>query len=300
MATRSLLVIADDFGIGPEVSRGILELMSLGSVTGTVLIVNSPNAESAAKRWSLAGQPGEMGWHPNLTMDEPVSPAGQVPSLLTHGRKLAPLSKLLLRMATGRVKYQELVRELDAQYQRYCDLVGTGPALINGHKHIHIFPMVSRALTEVLRRWKVRPYVRRVVEPLACLRRIRGARLKRTFLSTLGTAAAKRQARAGFAGNDYLAGITDPAWVHDPEFYARWLAYIPGNVVEMAVHPGHHDETLLGRDCTATDGQIERRVAEQRLLADPEFLRACRRLGFTLRTAQNLDGGSKEVRRHAA
>jgi predicted glycoside hydrolase/deacetylase ChbG (UPF0249 family) len=300
MATRSLLVVADDFGIGPEVSRGILELMNLGSVTGTVLIVNSPHAEVAVTRWQLAGRPGEMGWHPNLTMDDPVAPTGQVTSLLTHGGRLASLGKLLARMASGRVKYSDLVRELDAQYQRYCDLVGAVPTLINGHKHIHIFPMVSRALTDVLRRWNVRPYVRRVVEPLSCLRRIRGARLKRAFLSTLGSTAAKRQAQAGFAGNDYLAGITDPAWVHDPEFYVRWLACIPGDVVELAVHPGHRDETLLGRDCTAVDGQIERRVAEQRLLTDPEFFRACRLLGFSLCSTQMLDGGSKEVRRHAA
>ena len=43
MASRYLVVVADDYGMGPEVSRGIRELMHVGSVTGTVLMVNSPH-----------------------------------------------------------------------------------------------------------------------------------------------------------------------------------------------------------------------------------------------------------------
>ena len=38
-ATRFLIVLADDFGIGPETSRGILELAARRIVTGTVLAV---------------------------------------------------------------------------------------------------------------------------------------------------------------------------------------------------------------------------------------------------------------------
>ena len=215
MGTRSLVVVADDFGIGPEVSRGILELLRLGTVTSTVLIVNSPFACNAVRAWKQSGRPGEMGWHPNLTMDRPVAAPGQVPSLLTRGGQLASLRALVARMVTGRIRYQELVREFDAQFERYCELVGATPELLNGHKHIHVFPIIGRALTEVLRRWKVRPYIRRVVEPLVCLRNIRGARVKRAFLSTLGMAAAARQDRYGFRGNDYLAGVTDPRWVEE-------------------------------------------------------------------------------------
>src|SRR5437588_127944 len=44
---RCLVVVADDFGIGPATSRGILDLAAKGLVTGTVLLVNSPYAEEA-------------------------------------------------------------------------------------------------------------------------------------------------------------------------------------------------------------------------------------------------------------
>jgi predicted glycoside hydrolase/deacetylase ChbG (UPF0249 family) len=298
--SRQLLVVADDYGIGPEVSRGILELMRAGAVTSTVLIVNTPFAEDSVRRWKQTGRVGEMGWHPNLTMDEPIAPRGMVSSLLDRQGELASLGKLLARMATGLVRYGDLVRELDAQYRRFCDLVGHPPTLLNGHKHIHVFPMVSRALTDVLERWRVRPYVRRVVEPWRCLRDIRGARVKRLFLSTLGKAAAKRQDRAGFAGNEFLAGITDPRWIEDPRFYGRWLQSIPGRVVELAVHPGHLDETLVNRDCSRTDGQLERRVNELRLLSQPSFPEACARAGFTPCQASWIGMGEREGLRHSA
>src|SRR5262249_60479832 len=78
---RYLIVAADDFGIGPATSQGILDLAVLGRVTATVLLVNSPYAEPAVRAWRQAGQPVELGWHPCLTLDRPVLPPEIVPSL---------------------------------------------------------------------------------------------------------------------------------------------------------------------------------------------------------------------------
>ena len=72
-ATRFLVVIADDYGIGPETSRGILELAARGVVTGTVLLVNSPFAEDAIRAWRRFGSRLEMG-DPCLTLDRPSAP----------------------------------------------------------------------------------------------------------------------------------------------------------------------------------------------------------------------------------
>jgi hypothetical protein len=52
--------------------------------------------------------------------------------------------------------------------------------------------------------------------------------------------------------------------------------------VELTCHPGHRDKTLIGRDCTATDGHVQRRVSELRLLASPSFAEACETAGFRL------------------
>jgi hypothetical protein len=52
--------------------------------------------------------------------------------------------------------------------------------------------------------------------------------------------------------------------------------------VELSCHPGHADSTLIGRDCKANDGLMQRRVDEWGLMNHPGFSEACRRLGFVL------------------
>ncbi len=131
------------------------------------------------------------------------------------------------------------------------------------------------------------------------MRGVPGARFKRFCLSVLGKWSARKQRKVGLPGNEVLAGVTDPPWVKDPEFFARWLEQVPGEVVELMVHPGHHDHTLLGRDCTPTDGQLQRRVDEWGLLSDPSFGDVVEQAGFRLVTAEQLQQQRKGLA-HAA
>jgi hypothetical protein len=88
--------------------------------------------------------------------------------------------------------------------------------------------------------------------------------------------------------------------VTDPEFFARWLTQVPGRVVELACHPGYRDETLIGRDCGAHDGLLQRRVDELHLLRQPRFLEACRQAGFTRVAPSALVAGDVRGLPHAA
>ena len=110
--------------------------------------------------------------------------------------------------------------------------------------------------------------------------RIPGARVKRMFLSVLGKPLTRLQRSLGFPGSDWLAGITNPRWVQDPRYLARWLSRIPGDVVELGCHPGYLDATLIGRDCGAHDGLLQRRVDELARMRDPAFAEACLASGF--------------------
>jgi predicted glycoside hydrolase/deacetylase ChbG (UPF0249 family) len=288
-ATRFLVVIADDYGIGPETSRGILELAARNLITGTVLIVNSLYAEDAVRAWRQSGCNLEMGWHPCLTLDRPCAPARRVPSLLDRTGQLLPLRRFLARLYLHQICPQQIEIELHAQYDRFLELIGHAPRLVNSHQHISLFPPIGSILRRVLRaRGAPLPYLRRVREPWTMLGRIRGARKKRTLLTLLGRLEARHQAYEGFPGNDWLAGITDPPWVRDPDFFARWLTRIPGRIVELACHPGRRDPTLIGRDCTEQDGMVQRRIEELRLLQQPNFLDACRQAGFMLVSASEL------------
>lgn len=279
---RRLIVVADDYGIGPATSAGILRLCHVGAVTGTVLLVNSPFAVDAVRAWRSAAVNADLGWHPCLTIDRPVAPARNVASLTLRDGCFPGLGRLMTWLMMGRCRPSEIVIEFRAQLQRFRDLTGHWPEVVNSHHHIQIFPIVGSALRWVLREAGIRPYLRRIHEPWATLRHVRGARAKRAFLSSLGGPEATRQAADDLPGNDALAGITNPPWVHDPAFFTRWLANTPGDVVELTCHPGDRDETLFGRDARPGDGNVERRVQELALLSDETFGQAIQRAGFTL------------------
>lgn len=279
MSDRLLLVTADDFGIGPETTRGILDLAERGVVTSTVLLANSPFAEDAVRQWRAGSRSLELGWHPCLTLDSPLLPPDRVPSLIGVDGRFHPLGQFLIRLAFGRIDALEVEAELRAQLERFVELVGRPPVNVNAHHHVHVFPRVGAALARVLAGIATRPFLRRVSEPLRTLFRVPGARLKRAFLWSLG----RRRALA-FSGNDVLIGITDPPRVHDPRFFARWLSEARGQYVELCCHPGYPDRTLTDRD----PDPAQRRSREQELLAAAEFLDAVRAAGFRLVSAAEM------------
>lgn len=279
---RYLVVTADDYGIGPGTSQAILDLGVQGRVTCAVLLVNSPHAEEGVRAWRRAGEPLELGWHPCLTLDQPILPSHLVPTLVAPDGKFWPLGAFLRRLFLGRIRAGEIDAELRAQLGRYHDLLGRSPSVVNAHHHVQIFAPLSTILQDLLARQQPRPYVRRVREAARTLIRVPGALGKRLFLSACGRRAARQLDQAGFPGNDWLAGVTDPPSVADSHFLVHWLEHVPGTVVELTCHPGYPDHTLIGRDCTATDGQVLRRVWEFQLLQAPRFAKACHRVQLTL------------------
>jgi predicted glycoside hydrolase/deacetylase ChbG (UPF0249 family) len=188
--------------------------------------------------------------------------------------------------------------ELEAQLDRFLALVGHPPTLVNSHQHVSLFGPVSTALHAVLTAHPERPFVRRVREPWRMLARIPGARGKRTFLTALGRRDARGQARAGFPGNDWLIGVTNPPCVADADFLIRWVTKVPGTVVELTCHPGYRDPTLVGRDCP--EEALQRRTCEMNLLRQPGFREAWQRAGFTLVSPSELARLHPRGQRHAA
>jgi chitin disaccharide deacetylase len=269
---RQLFVVADDFGLGPETSRAILELGTEQLLSGTTLLVTSEHARAAVQAWNSADKPLSLGWHPCLTMDRPLS--ADVPSLVDAEGRFHPLGTLLKKLFTKKINRADVEREMGAQYQRYIDLVGSPPELINGHHHIHIFEPIRSVLLHLLNDTK--PYLRRVTEPMRCFWRMPGVRWKRRFLSWMGTRSAKHQ--LAYPGADELLGITDPPFVGLPGFFPNWLRCSRAATVELMVHPGYPDSTVVGRD----DGQTDRRATELAALRDPAFRAAVAECGFVL------------------
>jgi predicted glycoside hydrolase/deacetylase ChbG (UPF0249 family) len=296
---RQLLVIADDFGIGPNTTAGILQLAAQSVITGSALLVNSPYAVDAMHKWHRQGASLELGWHPNLTLDSPIAPVPEVASLVRSDGTFWPLGSFLKRWLLGRLEPRDVECELRAQLQRFIELVGSPPRFVNFHQHIGVFSPIGEILLNVLAELPYRPYLRRVQEPWTILRRLPRARFKRAFLNWLGRRYSRAQEAHGFPGNDWLAGIATPECVQDPQFFVNWLSTMPGNVVELMCHPGRHDGTLVGRDCTSNDGLLEQRVNELHWLRDPSFMDAVSAAGFRLVSPSEFLGVQNRWRQSA-
>lgn len=285
---RKLLVIADDIGIGPDTTAGILQLGAMGIVTGSVLLVNSPYAAEAVRLWRRQGSLPEIGWHPELTLDAPIAPAAQIPSLVRADGTFYPLKQFLKRWMLGLFEPRDIEVELRLQLRRFIDMVGHPPTFLNWHQHIGLFSPIGEILLSTIKDLPVKPYIRRVQEPWTVVRDLPGSRLKRVFLGWLGRRLSRIQEAHGFPGNDWLAGVSSPRDVADPEFFLNWLRTIPGDTVELMCHPGRLDPTVVGRDCTDTDGMLQQRVNELQWLRDPSFVEAAQDAGFRLTSPSEL------------
>jgi predicted glycoside hydrolase/deacetylase ChbG (UPF0249 family) len=285
MATRALVVVADDFGIGLETSQGILDLAKEGLVTGSAFLVNTPFAEEALALWRGQGEPVELGWHPCLTLDRPVLPPHVVPSLVRDDGSFLPLASFLLRLARGRLVPLELEAELEAQLRRFREITGRAPAFVNAHHHLQLFAPLGEILLTLLARHRLRPYFRRVRETFGLLAAVSASRIKRAVLGTLGRRFARKQDRAGLPGNDFLAGLGEPWGSGAPAAFVRWLRATPGTVVELMCHPGGLDESLLGRDKMTGPRRLQQAAA----LRDPGFRDTLTAAGFVLMPASRID-----------
>lgn len=300
ISPRALFIVADDYGMGPATSEGIVALAQEGLISAALFQVNSPYAEAAAQCWHAAGRPMLLGWHPCLTLDRPLLPAECVPSLVETDGRFPSLQGFLKRWCLRQFNPCELQAELEAQRQRFIELTGQAPQIAAGHHHIQLFPPMGRIILDLLDRSATpRPYVRRLGEPWRQWLNVRGARVKRTLLHVLGQRFGHLCRRRGFPGNDNFIGLACSSWVKKFDFFTRWLHHAEGQWIELMCHPGYPDSTLAGRDIPEPLAFDPHRPMELRWLQDPALRLACQRSGLRIVHQEDWNLLSKG-RKHAA
>jgi predicted glycoside hydrolase/deacetylase ChbG (UPF0249 family) len=131
---RRLIVNADDYGLTPGVSRGILRAHAEGIVTSTTVMINMPAAEEWIDK-ALREAPGlGLGLHLNLTAGQPVSPPDDIPDLVTPRGTFHKADVLIGWLPT--LNMEQVERELRAQIDRFTALAGQPPDHLDSHHHI--------------------------------------------------------------------------------------------------------------------------------------------------------------------
>jgi predicted glycoside hydrolase/deacetylase ChbG (UPF0249 family) len=207
---RRLIVNADDFGLTPGVSTGILSAHRHGIVTSTTLLVTAPiDAEHlAALRDCGLG----VGIHLNLTLGRPLSGAASLVD--ADGRFVRDA-----RHAAARADARDVEREINAQIEKFAYLMRRAPTHLDTHHHVGLLAPVAEVVLDAARRLGV-------------------------AVRSQDATARARALTAGLRTPDHFFGESGPGayWSR-----ARTLAHLrtlPAGVSEFMSHPGWCDDAL--------------------------------------------------------
>jgi predicted glycoside hydrolase/deacetylase ChbG (UPF0249 family) len=245
---RRLIVNADDFGLTPGVTRGILAAHRLGIVTSSTALVTQPLDRDDVARAFEQGL--ALGLHVNLTLGRP----------LTGGRSLVEGSGQFVRdarRAAARASARDVERELEAQIERFLGLARRAPTHLDSHHHVALHPPIREAVLAA------------------------AARLAVPVRSEDDAARARSRA-AGLRTPDHFFGGSGPAPYWTPLRTLAQLAALPPGTSEFMTHPGLFDQAL------AFSRYGRQRETELVGLGTPTARAAAAGLGLTLCTFAEL------------
>jgi predicted glycoside hydrolase/deacetylase ChbG (UPF0249 family) len=148
---HGLIVHADDFGETVEITRGICAAIDAGAVTSTSIMANMPGTADALARVAPLAERASFGVHLNLCEGFPLTPGR---TLVNAAGRFHRKRELFMRSLTGLLSVGELEAEISAQIAVIHD-AGIRISHIDGHKHLHLLPIVSTAVSRVLPRFGI-------------------------------------------------------------------------------------------------------------------------------------------------
>ncbi len=263
-APRRLSLCADDFGQSNGINLGILALLERGRLQATSVLSQGPAWPDGASRlrswFKTSPAPVDVGLHLNLTHP------------FRNAEEIRPLSSWLLTSMLQRVPQRAVMDSFLKQVDAFHYHLGRLPDFIDGHQHVHAFPVVRDIVLQLIDRcWKgqaVRPWLRTP-------ERLTGgdAALKAFVL---------RASTRGFGALAESLGLrTTPAFSGlyslrpDDGFEGRmkrWLRESPDGTLIMC-HPAREDSALPDRN----DPIAPTRAVEYAYLDSEAFAEDCAR-----------------------
>lgn len=235
MAKR-ILVRADDVGYCRGVNYGIADSVWNGIIGSVGVMPNMPETQHGVDL--LKGSGVCFGMHTNVCLGKPCADPAKIPSLLDENGNLKSSRTYREAWKKGEeiVSLDEMVIEIEAQYQRYLELTGEKPHYFEAHAVLN--QNLARGLEIVAEKYDL-PYLPACFEPT-------GVQFKNTVLIT----------RMESMKPDY-----DPA---ESLKKAVLAAYKDNECPMFVCHPGYIDDYLMNHSSLVTP-----RPKEVAMLTDP-------------------------------
>lgn len=268
---KPFIVCADDFGIAPGVDVAIVELAQAGRLSATGCLVTAERFPKAAPL--LSGLPIDIGLHLNFT------------EFLGLPGFYTPLGKLIALSYMRRISRSHVRGQINTQLDLFEQHVKRAPDFVDGHLHVHQFPVIREELLGALteRFGRKMPWLRNTQPAQMSHALPFMQRFKAHVIGALGARALVRQAtRVGATVNDGLMGAYDFSRPHPPYLVmlAEWLKHARINTVLMT-HPSQTapESLAFGRD----------RVEEYRVLGSEDFIALLEKNQLTITRLSQAD-----------
>ncbi|WP_294536349.1 ChbG/HpnK family deacetylase [uncultured Rhodoblastus sp.] len=246
---------ADDFGLSPAVSDGILQALAAGRLTATSAMTTQGHWPQAARDFRALAPQADLGLHFNLTLGAPL---GEMPGFAPGGAFPA-MNAIVPAAWRGGLPRAEIRDELRRQIDAFEDAHGAPPDFVDGHQHVHVLPGIAEDLIAELSRRNLAGKIW-LRDSADRPRRIfsRGKHWgKALTVAALARGFRAKARAAGFVLNDGFSGFSD----FDPQgdYAADFVSFLrsPGTRPLIMCHPGHVDEELARLDPVTQSRETE-------------------------------------------
>jgi hypothetical protein len=276
---KRIVLCADDYGQAFPISIGILDLVSQRRLTAVSCLVNEPEWRTQAAMLSPFHSQVDLGLHFNLTQGEALSRDYQT----YYGHRFLSLPSVMLKSLTKRWRLDILEQECHAQLNAFIDAMGFLPHYLDGHQHVHQFPVIREAVMKVFK------------ERLASQHAYFRFAYERTSSSHLGSTLKKWVIRS-MSGSHLSRELTKHKIFHNQSFagsypfhkarqyrdyFLKFLQEIETNGVIMC-HPGQSqiyprqlDFLQSERGIKSSDAIASARMLEYHYFSSEQFLKDC-------------------------
>jgi predicted glycoside hydrolase/deacetylase ChbG (UPF0249 family) len=233
---RYLIINADDFGLTPAVTRGILDGHAAGAITSTSVMVTTPGWEDARAR--LRDSSIDIGLHLNLGLGRPLTAARTLVNPRTG--YFSGIAGLSLWALGRRIDPDDVAAECRAQLE-LLRFAGRPVTHIDSHWHLHALPGIWSSVLAVAREQGV-PWMRSPGLP-------RRAQILRAMFpfTLLGVASLWRRSTNPRFPDHFTGFAMSGAKGFEQGVLAR-LDQVPPGVTEFMVHAGYDEPSLAALD----------------------------------------------------
>lgn len=268
---KFITLCADDYGYFQGPSSGILQLVLQKRINAVSCIVTSENWLAHARQLQPYFNQIDVGLHFNLTDGKPLSQIAKdywpdhLPKHIT----------LFGECIAKKIPKNIIYTELQAQINQFTQAFGCLPDYIDGHQHIHQFPIIRDVLIEVIKQQfgldsvYVRVPNAKLASSPAPINKLKILMIRHSGAIVLE----KKLKAANIDYNSSFAGVYSFSMVDQyPQLFKQFLQYIDDRGLLMC-HAGLSDPA---------DPMHDVRQKELNYLSSQEFLDDCARYSITL------------------